>query len=119
MPYEGRGTYIVLPTDLAKGDGVDILVEDKGEGDEKTENGVTLGAEGVGENLESVGDDQGRECNVVRGVEQEDEGDDGVCGGLAPGDGITGGADSLEGEEEQHPSARTEEEDSSPDAFNE
>lgn len=40
-------------------------------------------------------------------------------GGLAPGDGVTGGADSLEGEEEQHPSARTEEEDPSSDAFDE
>jgi len=114
-----RGTYVVLPTDLAKSDRVDILVEDEGKGDEKAEDGVTLGAEGVGENLESVGDNQGCECNVVRGIEQEDEGDDGVGGGCAPGDGVTGGADSLEGEKEQHPSARTEEENPSPDAFDE
>ena len=99
MPCGRGGTYVVLPADLVKSNGVNILVEDEGEGDEKAEDGVTLGAKGVGKNLESVGHNQGCECNVVRGVEQEDEGDDGVGGRLAPGDGVTGGADSLEGEE--------------------
>ena len=102
-----------------KSDGVHVLVKDEGEGDDEAEDGVTLRTDGVGENLESVGHNQGREGDVVRGIEQEDEGNDGVSSRSALGDSVTGGADSLEGEEEQHANARGDKKDPSPNTFDE
>ena len=53
-PGEQEETHVVLPADSAKGNGVDVLVEDESEGDGKIEYSVALGTERVGENLESV-----------------------------------------------------------------
>ena len=119
MPGEQEETYVVLPADRAKSDGINVLVEDEGEGDDEVEDGEALGTEAVGKNLEGVGVNQGREGDVVRGVKQKDEGDDSVRSGVALGDGVTSRTDGLEGEEEQHANARRDEKDSSSDTFGE
>ena len=71
----------------------------------------------VGENLESVWRNQGREGEIVRSVEQEDEGDDGMSSGNVQGDGVASSANGLKDEEDQHPNARGDEKDSSSDMF--
>jgi len=71
----------------------------------------------VRENLQSVRHNQGRKGEIVRSVEQEDEGDDGMSSGIVQGDGIASSADGLKDEEDQHPSARRDEEDPSSDTF--
>jgi len=45
---------IVFPPDIAKSDGIDVLIEDEGEGNDEAEEGEALGTEGIWENLESV-----------------------------------------------------------------
>jgi len=110
---------VVPPANPAKSDGVNVLVEDDGKGDIKVEDGIALGTNGVGKNLESVRHNQGREGNVVRSVEQEDEGDDSVSGGLALSDGVTSRADGLEGKEEEHSNAGGKEKDPSPNPLDE
>jgi len=117
---EGKPTAVddvVLPTDHAKSDRVDVLVEDEGDDDDKAEQCEALRTERVGEDLESVGYDQGRECDIVRGVKQEDEGDDRMGSRFAPGNGVTSGAHGLENEEQQHANARRDEKDPSSDTF--
>lgn len=54
-------TYIIFPGQMLKGDRVDILVEDEGEGNGKVEDGETLSAKLVGQDLNSVRYDEGRE----------------------------------------------------------
>lgn len=117
MNEESSNTYIVPPANLLKGDRIDVLVKNEGEVDENAKDGETLGTDGVGENLESIGYNQGCEGDVVGGVEQEDEGNNGMSSGLAFGDVVTGRADSLKDEKEQHAGARGDEKDSSSYAF--
>lgn len=59
-------THVVLPADLLHCDGVDILIEDKGNGDRKVEDVEALGTERVGENLNGVGDDEWSEGKTVQ-----------------------------------------------------
>ena len=106
VPHKRRAAYIVPPADPAQSDRVDILVEDEGEGDDKAEHGEALCTERVGENLESVGHNQGRESDVVRSVKQEDKSNDGMSSRFAPGDVVTSRADGLKNEEQQHANAR-------------
>lgn len=112
-------TYVVFPADITKGDGVDVLIEDEGEGDDEAEDSEALGTEGIRENLEGVRYDQRSEGNIVGSIEQEDESDDRVSGGVTLGDGITSRANGLEDEEKQHASAGGNEEDPSSDTFDE
>ena len=58
-------THVVLPGDLAEGDGVDVLVEDDGEGDGEVEDVETLGTKRVGQDLNGVGDNERSEGNTV------------------------------------------------------
>ena len=112
-------THVILPTDPTKSDGVDILIEDDGEGDDKAEDGEALGTKVVGEDLEGIRYNQGGEGNGVRSGEQEDEGNDCMSGGFVPGDRVTSRTDGLEDEEKQHADARGHKKDPPPDAFNE
>lgn len=101
-----------------KSDRIDVLIEYEGDGDNEGKDGETLGTKGVWENLESVRYNQGCEGNVVRSIEEEDEGNDSVCSGITPCNGVASGADSLEDEEEQHASTRGDEKDPPADTFN-
>ena len=83
-------TYVVLPANGLEGDGVDVLVEDKGDRDREVEHVVALCTEREWEDLERVRNDERRECKatedslatrqrkhcskdaLVEGVEQED-----------------------------------------------
>jgi len=71
----------------------------------------------VRENLESVRHNQGRKGEIVRSVEQEDEGNDGMSSRIVQGDGIASSANGLKDEEDQHPNARGDEKDPSSDTF--
>lgn len=64
-------THVVLPAQLAERDGVDVLIEDEGQRDGEVEDGKALGAERVGQNFDSVADNEGREGDVVSSVEQD------------------------------------------------
>lgn len=52
---------IVLPANIVKGDGIDVLVEDERKGDGEVEDGEALGTNGEGQDLNGIGDDKGRE----------------------------------------------------------
>ena len=54
-------THVVPPRDPVQCNRVDVLVEDEGEGDGKVEHGEALCTDVVWQNLNSVGDDEGRE----------------------------------------------------------
>lgn len=56
---------VVLPAELLERDGVDILVEDEGEGDGEVEDVETLGTEAVRKDLDGVGDDERSERKAV------------------------------------------------------
>lgn len=61
---ENDNTYVVLPADGVKSDGVDVLIEDEGEGDRKVENGETLGTQCERKNLDGVRDNERGECET-------------------------------------------------------
>jgi len=69
---------VVLPGDVIKSNGVDVLVENEGEGNGEVEDSETLCTYGEGQDLHGIGDDEGSEREIVRGVEQENECDDSV-----------------------------------------
>jgi len=110
---------VVLPADVRKGDGVDILVEDEGQGDGEVEDVEALGTDVVGQNLDGVGDDERREGNVVETVVQEDECNDGVTSRLGSVLGVESRADGLEGEHDDHTSGGHHEHAATSTAFNE
>ena len=56
--------YVVLPCNGIEGDGVDVLVENKGDGDDEVEDVETLGTETVWQDLDGVHDDEWRECKT-------------------------------------------------------
>jgi len=60
---------VVLPGDGTKSDGVNVLVEDKREGDTEVEDVEALGTECVGQDLNGVGDNKGSKCDIVSGIE--------------------------------------------------
>jgi len=104
---------VVLPANLVKSDGVDVLIEDECEGDREVEDIETLGTDVVGENLHCVRHDKGSEGDIVSGVEQEDECNDGMASSDESFLGVDGETDSLAREEHEHPDTRGHEEKSS------
>ena len=54
-------TYVVLPANLLHGDGVDILVEDEGDGNREVEDVEALRAQRVRQDLDRIRDDEGAE----------------------------------------------------------
>ena len=95
----GEEAHIVFPAHLLKSDGVDVLIEDESKRYEKNKDTDTLGADGIGDNLEGVRYRQGDEGKIERSRKQENEGNDGVSGRTALGNGVTSGANGLEDEE--------------------
>ena len=65
MGGESIGTHVVLPADVAERDGVDVLVEDERDGDDKVEDVETFGTNAIRQDFDGVGNDQGRECKAV------------------------------------------------------
>ena len=57
---------VVLPGDVVERDRVDVLVEDEGEGDGEVEDVETLGTERVGQDLNSVGNNERGEGQTAR-----------------------------------------------------
>jgi len=97
---------IVLPTDLSQGNGVNVLIEDQTERNDKVETVESLGTDMVGENFDSVGNDERSEGDIVESVIEEDECDDGVSSCLVLVDGVLGGTDCLEEEHDKHSCSR-------------
>jgi len=110
---------IVFPCNSIKSNRVDVLVEDERKGNGEVEDGEALGAELVWQNLDSVGHDERGEGEIVRGVVQEDERNDGVGGGLVFCLRVDCRTDRLEGEEEEHASDGGHEKDATADFVNE
>lgn len=54
----GKATHVVLPADRFHGHGVDVLVEDKGAGDDEVEHVEALGTKVEGQDLQGVSNDQ-------------------------------------------------------------
>jgi hypothetical protein len=95
----GEDAHVVFPADPLKSDGVDILIEDDSNGDGETKDAEALGADGEGENLEGVRQNQGPKGKVVRSAEQENEDNDSMSSRTALGNGVTGRTNGLEYEE--------------------
>ena len=51
---------------MLKGDRVDVLIEDEGKRDGKVEDVETLSTKAVWQDLDSVHDDERRECKAVK-----------------------------------------------------
>ena len=97
---------IVLPPNIFEGDGVNVLVEDEGEGDDEVEYVEALGTDWVRQDFDGVGDDERGKGNIVETVVEEDEGNDRVSGSFVSVKGVLGGADSLEQEHNEHAGSR-------------
>ena len=120
-PLKGKESNInnvILPSELAKSDRVDILIEDEGERDRKVEDRETLGAELIRENLDSIGDDKRRKGDIIRSVEQENPRNDSTTSSGTLLLGIQSRTDGLKDEEQQHSSRRSQEEYPPPDLVN-
>jgi hypothetical protein len=95
---------VVLPSNVVQGDGVDVGVEKESEIDHGEHIAHTLGTNAIGENLDSVSDQETRPSDVVEGVIQEDHGDDSTSVGLDLGGIITFGANGPNNEADHHAS---------------
>lgn len=73
---------VVLPSNVVERNWVDVVVEEEGQVDKEEHDGHTTGTDLEWENLDSVTDKETRPGQVVAGIVEEDEGDDGVTGGL-------------------------------------
>ncbi len=58
-------TYIVLPCNISESNWVNVLIEDERAGDGEVEDVEAFGTEMEGQNLDSVRDDERRECKTV------------------------------------------------------
>lgn len=58
VPGKEERTHVVLPTNVAECDRVDILVEDERKRDGEVEDVETLGTEMERQNLDGIGNDQ-------------------------------------------------------------
>ena len=61
----GEETYVVLPGNVLEGNWVDVLVEDEGHRDREVEDVEPLCADGEGQNLDGVRDDEWGERNTA------------------------------------------------------
>jgi len=103
---------VVVPSDSAESDGVDVGVEEEGQVDGQEDDGETLGTDGVRENLGSVTDEKTGPSQVVEEVVDENNTKDGTTGvvvGVARG-GVATGGDGPGHVGEEHTSGGDEEE---------
>ena len=59
-------TYVVFPCNGIEGDRVDVLVEDERDRNDEVEDVETLSTKAVWQDLDSVHDDERRECKAVK-----------------------------------------------------
>ena len=93
---------VVLPANIAKRDGVDILVEPERDIDGKEHDGETLGADVEGQDLDAVANKQARPSRVVADIIDEYECDDSVTGGTCAGKGVLSKGDCRDNKDDQH-----------------
>lgn len=91
---------VVFPCDMFECDGVDVLVEDEGKGNDEVEDVETLGTDGERQDFDGVGNDEGRESNIVSGVVEEDERNDGMRSRFVSCDSEASRTNSLHREED-------------------
>jgi hypothetical protein len=58
--------------------GIHILIEDQAQRNDKVEYVESLRTNLIWQNFDSVGDDEGREGDIIKGIVEEDESDDGI-----------------------------------------
>ena len=110
---------VVLPAEGVERDGVDVAVEEEGQVDTQEHDGDALGADAVGQDLDTVADQQSRPGRVVEDVVDEDEGNLGVGGGWDGGLDELGGADGPRAERHEHTAGGEDEERATTEFVNE
>lgn len=93
---------VVFPLQMAKGNGVDVLVEEEGEIDGQPEDSRTFCTDIEWQNLDCICDEQARPGGVVEDVVYEDHSDDGVGGGFGSVDCEASGADRPDYKDAEH-----------------
>jgi len=101
---------IVLPANVVKTDGVDVLVEDQSDLDEQVHQHETLSTNVERQDLDGVGDQKTGPGEVIGGGVNEDHGNDGLSGSWVPGDSELGRTNRPDSEGDKHTSSGGKEE---------
>lgn len=93
---------VVLPLEGVEGDGVGVLIEDDGTHDGEVHDSETLGTNEERQDLDGVGDEEGRVGDGVETVEDEDEGEEGTSCTDGLGIFVSGGHGGNDGVRDEH-----------------
>jgi len=101
---------IVLPLNVLESNWVDVVVEEESQVDEHEHDGHTTSTDLEWENLDGVTDKETGPSQVVTGIVEEDESDDGVTGSLGAVVGSVLGGDCPWNEHDEHTTSGGQEE---------